>query len=420
MDYQQLAKTDDKVLDIIKGELRREREGLEMIPSENYCSLAVLEALASVFNTKYSEGYPGKRYYGGQEFADKAESLAIERLKKLFGAEHANVQPYSGSPANMAAYFAVMEPGDKLMGMALDQGGHLTHGHKVSFSGKLFDVVRYGVDEKTHYIDMDEIRKMAEKEKPKVIVAGATAYPREYKFKEFAEIAHDVGAYFMADIAHIAGLIIGGVHVNPFPEADIVTSTTHKTFRGPRGGVIMSKESRGKAVDRAVFPVLQGGPHDHVTAAKAVCFYEASKPEFKNYAAQIVKNCKALAETLTENGLELSTGGTDNHLVLADVTPKGLSGKQAEELLDSVGITVNKNMIPFDTRKPFDPSGIRLGTPALTSRGMKETDMKEIGELITKVLDHKDDEKVLEDVGKRVKDLCSSFPLYPELEGRMK
>ena len=340
MDYNEIKKADREVFDAIHGEVERQRSTLEMIPSENYCSTAVLKAMASIFNSKYSEGYPGKRYYGGQEFVDAVENLAIERAKQLFGAEHANVQPYSGSPANMAVYYALLEPGDKIMGMSLAHGGHLTHGHRVSFSSKYYKAVHYGVDKESHLIDYDEVKKIALQEKPKLIIAGATAYPRKYDFKAFGEIAQEAEAYLLVDMAHIAGLIAGGVHPNAFPHADVVTSTTHKTLRGPRGGLILSKREYAKAIDHAVFPSLQGGPHEHVIAGKAICFKEAMGEDFKKYAKQIVKNCKVLADRLMENGLDIITGGTDNHLVLADVTSKGLSGKQAEELLEEVGITV--------------------------------------------------------------------------------
>jgi len=419
MDYSELLKADKQIADAIMGELERQRTGLEMIPSENYCSLAVLEAMASILNSKYSEGYPGKRYYGGQEFADIVENLAIDRLKELFKADHANVQPYSGSPANMAVYYALLKPGDKLMGMTLSHGGHLTHGHGVNFSSKGYKIVQYGVDKRTNRIDYDEVRRIAKAEKPQLIVAGATAYPREYDFKAFGEIAEEVDAYFMADIAHVAGLIVAGVHQSPVPYADAVTSTTHKTLRGPRGGIILSKKEHADAIDRAIFPGLQGGPHVHVIAGKAVCFKEAQSMEFKEYGRQVVKNCRVLADNLMGNGLKLSTDGTDNHLILADVTPKSLTGRLAEKVLDDVGITVNKNTIPFDERKPFDPSGIRLGTPALTTRGMKESEMQHIADLITKALDNHDNALVKARLKDEVHELCSRFPIYPELGGRI-
>ncbi|MBI4214723.1 serine hydroxymethyltransferase, partial [archaeon] len=402
---------------------------LEMIPSENLVSLAVLEAMGSVLTNKYSEGYPGKRYYGGNQFIDMIESLAIERAKKLFGAEHANVQAESGSPANFAAYNAVMAPGDTLMGLQLDHGGHLTHGHTVSVTSKYFRSVPYHVDPETQLIDFDELRKIAYEAKPKVIVSGATAYPRAYDYKKFHEIAEEVGAYSMADIAHVAGLIVGGVHPSPFPFTDIVTSTTHKTLRGPRSGLILSRvedrlrskyrpDSRltlAQLIDKSIFPGLQGGPHEHIIAGKAVCFLEAAKPSFKDYSAQIVRNAKALASELLNRGFTLVTGGTDNHLVLVDLTNKNVTGKQAEGALDESGITVNKNAIPFDKRKPFDPSGIRVGTPALTTRGMKENEMKLIGELIDNVVSNHENNNVKNQVREKVFELCKQFPVYPEL-----
>lgn len=393
-------------------EIDRVNTGLELIPSENFPSKATLEALGSIFNDKYSEGYPGKRYYGGNKFVDVIENLAIERAKKLFGAEHVNVQPYSGSPANTEVYLALMHPGDTFMGMKLDQGGHLTHGHKVSFSGKLFNAVQYGVNKDTELLDYDEIREIALRTRPKLILSGATAYPRKIDFKAFHEIAEEVGAISMTDIAHIAGLIVGGVHQSPFPYTDVVTTTTHKTLRGPRGAIIMCKEKFVKDIDKAVFPGMQGGPHDHVTAAMAVAFGEALKPEFKDYARQIVKNAKALATPLIENGFRLVTGGTDNHLILVDLQSKGVSGKEAEIALDIAGIIVNKNTVPFDPRKPFDPSGIRLGTPAVTTRGMKEAEMKRIGRLIARAIDSKDDLEKLDKIRQDVKELCKSFPVY--------
>lgn len=424
--WKSLSETDIEVFNAINGEIKREDEGLELIPSENYVSKAVMQAMGSVLNNKYSEGYPGKRYYGGQEFTDIVETLAIERAKKLFNAEHVNVQPYSGSPANLAAYLAVMKPGDKLMGLALSQGGHLTHGHKVSQTGKLFKAVQYELDPETKTLDYDAIRKLAEKEKPQVIVSGYTAYPREIDFKEFAEIAKDVGAYSMADIAHIAGLIAGGVHPSPFPHMDIVTTTTHKTLRGPRGGMIMckdddrlhekyhsdSKYNLAQLIDRSVFPGLQGGPHMNIIAGKAVAFEEDLQPEFKEYAAQVVKNAKALADALMEYGFELVSGGTDNHLILIDLTNKGITGMQAEKALDKAGITLNKNTVPFDPRPPFDPSGIRLGTPAITTRGMKESEMKEIASFMNEALENINNDSKLKEIKQKVKDLCSNYPLY--------
>lgn len=424
--WKNLPETDPEVLKALNGEIKRENSGLELIPSENYVSKAVMTAMGSVFNNKYSEGYPGKRYYGGQEFTDKVETLAIERAKDLFKAEHVNVQPYSGSPANLAVYLAVMEPGDKLMGLALSQGGHLTHGYKVSQTGKLFNSVQYELDEETGILDYDKIRKTAEKEKPQVIVSGYSAYPREVDFKEFAEIAKDVGAYSMADIAHIAGLIAAGEHQSPFPFTDIVTTTTHKTLRGPRGGMIMCKEkdrlkekyhsdsknNLAQRIDKTVFPGLQGGPHMNMIAGKAVAFKEDLQPAFKKYAKQVVKNAKVLAGSLMDYGFELVSGGTDNHLMLVDLTNKGVTGQQAETALDKAGITLNKNTVPFDKRKPFDPSGIRLGTPAITTRGMVESDMEKIAEFINKVVENRKDESVLKKVRKDVKELVEKYPLY--------
>src|SRR3989338_8232720 len=377
-----LKTQDSEVWNAIDSELRRQQDGLEMIPSENYASKAVLEALGSVMTNKYSEGYPGKRYYGGNEFIDVVERLAIERAKKLFGAEHANVQPYSGSPANIEIYFALLKFGDKVMGLNLAHGGHLTHGHPVNFSGKAYQFVQYGVDKETEKLDYEAIRELAIKEKPKLIISGYTAYPRTIDFKKFSEIAEEVGAISMVDMSHISGLIAGGVHPSPFPFTDVVMTTTHKTLRGPRGAIILCKEKFAQQIDKAVFPGMQGGPHDNNTAAKAVALGEAMKPEFKNYAQQIVKNSKTLAKELQKYGFRLVSGGTDNHLILVDLQNKNVTGKEAEAALDKARITVNKNMVPFDTRSPFDPSGIRLGTPAITSRGMKEEEMKQIASFL--------------------------------------
>jgi glycine hydroxymethyltransferase len=410
-----LKATDPQMAEIMSREIERQKYGLELIPSENFTSPAVMAAMGSVMTNKYSEGYPHKRYYGGNQFIDQAEDLAIERAKALFGAEHVNVQPYSGSPANVAVYVGLLEFGDPILGMSLAHGGHLTHGHKVSFSGKAYRALQYGVDPESHLIDYDQVRTLARQEKPKIIVSGATAYPREIDFQIFHQIAQEVGAVSMADIAHIAGLVVGGVHQSPFPFTDVVTTTTHKTLRGPRGAIIMCKEQFAKDIDRAVFPGLQGGPHDHVNAAKAVALHEAAQPEFKEYAAQIVKNAKALAEELLARGLKLVSGGTDNHLILVDLTNKEITGKQAEEALDRASITCNKNMIPFDPRTPFNPSGIRLGTPALTTRGMKEDEMKQVGRFIAEVIDHPEDESVAGKIKKEVRELCRAFPLYPEL-----
>jgi len=403
---------DPEIAAAIKGELRRQREGLEMIPSENFTSKAVLEALGSVMTNKYSEGYPGKRYYGGNQFIDVAENLAIERAKKLFGAEHVNVQCYSGSPGNLEIYFALLNFGDTVMGMNLSHGGHLTHGHPVNFSGKAYHFVQYGVNKETELIDYDEVREIALREKPKLIVSGYTAYPREVNFKKFAKIAEEVGAISMADTSHISGLIIAGVHQSPFPETDVVMTTTHKTLRGPRGAIIMCKQKFAQQIDKAVFPGMQGGPHDNNTAAKAVCFGEALKPEFKEYGKQIVKNAKALADGLIKNGFRLVSGGTDTHLVLVDLNNKNVTGKQVEAALDKANITVNKNTIPYDPRTPFDPSGIRMGTPALTTRGMMEPEMRYIANLISEAIDNINDEDALKKVKMKVMELTKKFPLY--------
>jgi glycine hydroxymethyltransferase len=422
-----LINTDPAIYSIIQKELERQEHGLEMIPSESFISHAVMQALGSPLNNKYSEGYSGKRYYGGNMFIDQAETLAIERAKILFGAEHINVQPYSGSPANIAVYFALAEFGEKILGMRLDMGGHLTHGSPVNFTGKAYKFSSYGVDKKTEMLDMDEIRKIAKEQKPKIIVSGATAYPRTIDFKEFHEICESVDAYSMADISHIAGLIAGGAHPSPFPFTDVVTTTTHKTLCGPRGAMIMSrtedrlkeiyhKDSKwnmAQLIDRAVFPGLQGGPHNHTNAAKAVAFEQALKPEFSDFAHQIVKNSKTLADELIKRNVRLVSGGTDNHLILVDLQNKRIKGKEAETALDEARITVNKNMIPYDPSTPFNPSGIRFGTPALTQRGMKESEMKLIGELMAKVLDNHDKKDILLKVRADVEGLSKQFPLYP-------
>ncbi len=410
-EFATIQKQDPDVYDIMAGERTRQREGIELIPSENYTSAAVLEAMGSILTNKYSEGYPGKRYYGGQEYIDKIENLAKQRAKKLFGAEHVNVQPYSGSPANIAVFMALLEPGDTLMGMKLDQGGHLTHGLGVNFSGKYFNVASYGVRQDTGRIDMDEVRDIALAQRPKIIISGATAYPRLFDFESFKSIADEVGAIAMADISHISGLVVGGVHPSPFPFTDVVTTTTHKTLRGPRSAIIMCKKQYSKDVDRAVFPGLQGGPHDHITAGKAIAFGEALEPSFQTYAAQIVTNAKALAEGLHERGFELVSGGTDNHLVLVDLTNKGVIGKDAETCLDKAGLTVNKNSVPFDTRSPFSPSGIRLGTPAATTRGMKEPEMAHVARWISDAIDHHTDDAKLTSIHDEVRELCSGFPV---------
>ncbi len=410
-----LERVDPQIAQAIRGEIDRQKYGLELIPSENFASPAVLEALGSVFTNKYSEGYPHKRYYGGNQFVDVAEDLAIERAKELFEAEHVNVQPYSGSPANLAVYFALLGFGEKIMGMSLAHGGHLTHGHPVNFSGKSYTIVQYGVEKGTERIDYDEVREIALRERPKLILSGATAYPREIDFQAFHDIAQEVEAISMADIAHIAGLIVGGVHPNPFPFTDVVTTTTHKTLRGPRGAMIMCKEKFAKDIDRAIFPGMQGGPHDHVNAAKAVAFQEALQPEFREYARQIVENAKALAEELLSQGFRLVSGGTDNHLILIDLANKGVTGKQAEEALDKSGITCNKNMIPYDPRTPFNPSGLRIGTPALTTRGMKEEEMRVVGRFLAQVIDNFGREEIYQKVKIEVRELCEAFPLYADL-----
>ena len=412
--FENLRKTDPEVFEAIYKELKREREGLELIASENFTSDAVMEAMGNVMTNKYAEGYPGARYYGGCEYVDIAERLAIERAKKLFGAEHANVQPHSGVQANMAVYFATLKPGDTILSMKLSHGGHLSHGHKVSFSGKIYNVVHYTVNKETERLDFDLIRELAKEHKPNIIVAGYSAYPRIIEWDKFKEIADEVGAYFMADIAHIAGLVAAGVHPSPIPYADFVTTTTHKTLRGPRGGIIMCKEEHAKKLDKAVFPGAQGGPLMHVIAAKAVALKEALTEEFREYQRQIVKNAKALAETLMEEGLRLVTGGTDNHLMLVDLRPFNLTGDVAEKALEKAGITVNKNTIPFDPQKPTVTSGIRIGTPAVTTRGMKEEEMKRIGKLIARVLRSPEDEKVLNQVKGEVEELAKVFPLYEE------
>lgn len=407
-----LKKADPQIYRIIKREEKRQKEGIELIASENYVSKAVLEAMGTVLTNKYSEGYPGRRYYGGNEVIDQAESLAIERAKKLFGAEHVNVQPLSGSPANLAVYMALLKPGDKVLGLSLDQGGHLSHGHPLNFSGLLYTIIPYFVDRKTERIDMDEVEKIALREKPKMILAGFSAYPRNMEWKRFKQIADKVGALTFADIAHIAGLIAAELIESPVPYFDVVSTTTHKTLRGPRGALIMCKAQFAKAVDRAVFPGVQGGPHDHITAAKAVAFGEALKPAFKKYSQQVIKNAKALAAALQKRGYRIISGGTDNHLMLVDVFgSKGVSGKEAEHALELVGISINKNMIPYDPRKPLDPSGIRLGTPAITTRGAKEKHMEQVAEFIDQALTYKDDEAKLKKVAREVKNFSLKFPL---------
>jgi len=403
---------DPDIFNAIENEKKRQMYGLELIASENLVSEAVLEAQGSILTNKYAEGYPGKRYYGGCEYVDVVENIAIERAKKLFNAEHANVQPHSGSQANMAVYMATLNPQDRLLGMDLSNGGHLTHGARVSFSGKLYISFGYGVNPETGLIDYDEVQAIAEEFKPRLIVCGASAYPRIIDFKRFREIADSVGAYLMADIAHIAGLVAAGIHPSPVPYCEFVTTTTHKTLRGPRGGMILTKEFFAKPIDKMVFPGMQGGPLMHVIAAKAVCFKEAMSEEFKEYQRQVVKNARKLAEVLMENGFKLVSGGTDNHLMLVDLTDKGITGKEAEEALGKVGITVNKNTIPGDTQSPFVTSGIRIGTPAITTRGMKEKEMERIGEFITETLNNIGDEKKYSMIREEVKKLCEEFMFY--------
>ena len=404
-----LAKQDPNVKAVIDQELMRQRDKLEMIASENIVSQAVMEAQGSVLTNKYAEGYPGKRYYGGCEHVDVVETLAIERAKRLFGAEHVNVQPHSGSQANFAVYFAMLKPGDTIVGMNLSHGGHLTHGSPVNVSGTYFNVVPYGVNAETQQIDYDEFRKIVLEAKPKLIIAGGSAYSRQIDFKKMADVAHEVGAIFMVDMAHFAGLVAAGLHPNPVEYADIVTTTTHKTLRGPRGGMILCKEEYAKAIDKAVFPGIQGGPLMHVIAAKAVALGEALQPEFKVYAEQVIKNAKVLAAELIAKGLTIVSGGTDTHVMLVDVRNTGLTGKEAEHLLDEIGITANKNTIPFDPASPFVTSGVRLGTPALTTRGLKEDDMKEIADIIATVLQNPEDTAKHQDAAKRVAALCEKI-----------
>ena len=410
MNYKKLCDTDKEIADLIDEEKKRQQNGIELIASENFTSEAVMEAMGSYLTNKYAEGYPEKRYYGGCYVVDKVEKLAIERAKKLFGAEHANVQPHSGAQANMSVYFAVLQPGDTVMGMNLSHGGHLTHGAPVNFSGKTYNFVSYGVNHETETIDYDEVRKTALEVKPKLIVAGASAYSRIIDFKRFREIADEVGAYLMVDMAHIAGLVAAGLHPSPVPYCDFVTTTTHKTLRGPRGGMILCKEKYAKAIDKAVFPGIQGGPLEHVIAGKAVCLKEALDSDFKVYINQVVKNAAALADALKSYGFKLVSGGTDNHLILVDLNNKNITGKEAESLLDSVGITVNKNTVPNETRSPFVTSGVRIGTPAVTTRGFKEDDMKEIASIINDTIEHRNED--LSAVKERVKVLCRNHPLY--------
>ena len=410
MNFENLVKVDEEIYNLVVNELEREQERIELIASENFASKAVMEAMGSYLTNKYAEGYPAKRYYGGCQVVDEVEELARERAKKLFGAEHANVQPHSGSQANMAVYFTILQPGDTVLGMDLSHGGHLTHGSAVNFSGRLYNFVSYGVNKETEMIDYEQIRRLALEYKPKLIVAGASAYSRIIDFKKLKDICDEVGAYFMVDMAHIAGLVATGAHPSPVPYADFVTSTTHKTLRGPRGGLILCKEKYAKALDKNIFPGIQGGPLMHTIAAKAVCFKEALQPEFKEYINKVVKNCKVLAEELVKYDFKLVSNGSDNHLILVDLNNKDITGKDAEKLLDSIGITVNKNTVPNETKSPFVTSGIRIGTAAVTTRGFDEEDMKEVAALINDAIENKDEN--LSSLKNRVKALCSKHPLY--------
>jgi glycine hydroxymethyltransferase len=413
-----LYEVDPQISNAIDNEVRRQHEGLELIASENFVSEAVLEAAGSVFTNKYAEGYPGKRYYGGCEFTDVVESLARDRAKQLFGAEHANVQPHSGSQANQAAYASVLQPGDTILGLNLAHGGHLTHGHPLNFSGKTYKIVPYGVTKETETIDYDELERLATAEHPKLIIGGGSAYPRTIDFARMRQIADKVGAFYVVDMAHFAGLVAGGAHPSPVPHAHIVTSTTHKTLRGPRAGMILSKQEFAAAIDKTVFPGMQGGPLVHIIAAKAVCFLEASQPSFRDYARQIVANAKVMAETLAADGYRIVSGGTDTHLMLVDVFAKGMLGSEAEKALGEAGITVNKNAIPFDTNPPMKPSGIRIGSPAMTTRGMKEAEMRQISHWIAEALDHRTDAAVLAKIRKQVLGMAEEFPLYAERRAR--
>jgi glycine hydroxymethyltransferase len=411
LNYKNLAEQDSEVMGAVRREMIRQSEEMEMIASENYVSKAVLEAMGTVLTNKYSEGYPGHRYYGGNAIIDDVENIAIERAKKLFSAEHVNVQPLSGSPANAAVYFAFLKPGDKVLGLRLDHGGHLSHGHPINFSGILYNFVQYEVDNETGKINMEKVREIALREKPKMIVAGFSAYSREIEWAKFKEIADEVGAYTFADIAHTAGLIAGGEMDNPVPIFDVVSTTTHKTLRGPRGAMIMCKEQYAKLIDKAVFPGMQGGPHDHINAAKAVAFGEALRPEFKDYARQVKKNASVLAEEIIKLGYRVMSGGTDNHLIVVDMTSKGLSGKDAEAVLDRIGISVSRSTIPNDPNPPMNPSGVRFGTPAITTRGMKEEEIRKIAIWINSAIEHRDNEEVLVSIKKEVKEMCERFPI---------
>jgi glycine hydroxymethyltransferase len=414
-----LRRVDYDVYKAVLEEVRREQIDIELIASENYVSMAVLDAQGTVMTNKYAEGYPGRRYYGGCKHVDVVETLAIDRAKELFGAEHANVQPHSGSQANMAAYFALLKPGDRILGMALDQGGHLSHGHPKNFSSKVFDIVRYGVNKETERIDVDEVGAIARKTRPNLIVVGASSYPRAIDFEPFAQIAKDVGAYLMADIAHIAGPVVAGLHPDPVPHCDVVTTTTHKTLRGPRSGIILSKEEHAKKVDSSVFPGIQGGPLMHVIAGKAVAFKEALAPGFKGYQEQILANARALAAELTAQGFRLVTGGTDNHLIVADVRPHNVNGIQATRILERIGITVNNNQIPFDPLPPTKSSGIRMGTAAMTTRGMTEPEMKQLGHIIAAAMVHSDDSVRLRLLREETLDLADRYPVYPGILRRL-
>ena len=416
--YRPLYEADPEIAAAIDNETRRQHEGLELIASENFVSEAVLEAAGSVFTNKYAEGYPGKRYYGGCEFSDVVENLARDRAKQLFGAEHVNVQPHAGSQANMAAYAAVLQPGDTILGLNLAHGGHLTHGHHLNFSGKTYRIVPYGVTKDSETIDYDDLEKLAEKERPKLIIGGGSAYPRIIDFARMRAIADKVGALYLVDMAHFAGLVAGGAHPSPVPHCHIVTSTTHKTLRGPRSGMILSKAEFALAIDKTVFPGMQGGPLVHIMAAKAICFREAMQPSFRDYARQVVANAKVLAETLAAEGFRIISGGTDTHLMLVDVFSKGMLGSEAEKALGEAGITVNKNAIPFDTNPPMKPSGIRIGSPAVTTRGMKEAEMRQIGLWISESLHHRAEPAVLAKIRKQVLDLAEAFPLYAERRAR--
>ncbi len=416
--YRPLYEADPQIAAAIDNETRRQHEGLELIASENFVSEAILEATGSVFTNKYAEGYPGKRYYGGCEYTDVVENLARDRARQLFGAEHANVQPHAGSQANMEAFAAVMQPGDTILGLNLAHGGHLTHGFHLNFSGKTYKIVPYGVTRETETIDYDGLEKLAEEHRPKMLIGGGSAYPRIIDFARMRQIADRVGALFLVDMAHFAGLVAGQAHPSPVPHAHIVTSTTHKTLRGPRSGMILSKAEFAAAIDKTVFPGMQGGPLVHVMAAKAICFQEAMQPEFRAYAKQIVSNAKVLAETLAAEGFRIISGGTDTHLMLVDVFAKGMYGSEAEKALGEAGITVNKNAIPFDTNPPLKPSGIRIGTPALTTRGMKEAEMRQVGRWIADALLHRNEAAALERIRGQVLELCETFPLYAERRAR--